>query len=482
MGGQTSIDDIAAVKSALGEQNFQKVATASLQNIVKNFVDANDNLDYKGLFKKFNRIDPNVRAAMFGDQGKALGDALRVADASSRGLDEIHTKIADLLGNGNIDAILKSPEQAQAIARVVGPDGMKVIGQSVLNNKILEATTAEYNPKTGEYLRKKFDPDKVLDWWNSILKDNPEVRDSFFTIDKDSAKQYNKLMADLSQASSVRKLVKYGVLPLTAATAGFAAHGPLMALIAATAGAGTEASSSSARKILDSVANSPKMWRFLAGTGNLAKALTSPAPAATAIRGATAASVYRGLSSAFQGQPHAATPNPKQGSSPQPAAPLALKSVGDSQLGSLSYDNGPKAGKPVAGLLQRGNIDVNHRPGIANADGTHSSIFSMTIPVNKDGSVWTGDYEKAPAYALVPSIANGKFLTPDGKKPNERNKRAMSQLEDAATDYYAKTRQHLGIFSSGNAADTYAGEIHAYVNDGTEKKVYMPSYDDSYKQ
>lgn len=100
----------------------------------------------------------------------------------------------------------------------------------------------------------------------------------------------------------------------------------------------------------------------------------------------------------------------------------------------------------------------------------------MTIPINKDGTPWNGKYEDAPQYALVPSIANGKFLTPDGKKPNEKDKKAMSKLEDAATKQYAKTREHLGVFSSDRAANDYAGATHAYMNDGTDKKVYTPSY------
>jgi hypothetical protein len=141
-----------------------------------------------------------------------------------------------------------------------------------------------------------------------------------------------------------------------------------------------------------------------------------------------------------------------------------------------TYDVGPMAGKPVPGLVQQGNIDVNHRPGIKNADGSVSSIYSMTIPVDQQGNPWKGDYEKAPRYALVPSIANGKFLTPDGKIPKEGDKKANQALEDAATAYYDKTRQHLGIFGSGDAADQYAGATHAYVNDGTARKVYTPSY------
>jgi hypothetical protein len=142
-----------------------------------------------------------------------------------------------------------------------------------------------------------------------------------------------------------------------------------------------------------------------------------------------------------------------------------------------AYDVGPLAGKPIPGMQQIGNIDVNHRPSILNEDGSHSSIYSMTIPVDKDGSPWNGDFDKAPQYALVPSIANGKFLTPNGKIPAEGDKAANSALEDRAADYYDKTRQHLGIFSSADAADQYATKTHAYSNDGTGKQVYAPSYE-----
>lgn len=155
-----------------------------------------------------------------------------------------------------------------------------------------------------------------------------------------------------------------------------------------------------------------------------------------------------------------------------------------------TFDTGPLAGKPVPDLLKRGNIDVNHRPGIKNDDGSVSSIFSVTIPLDKDGSVWKGKYEEAPAYALVPSIADGKFLTANGKIPPLANKddskltpaqrrekqKQISQLEDAATDHYSKTRQHLGVFASDKAANDYATKTHAYMNDGTDRKVYTPSY------
>lgn len=141
------------------------------------------------------------------------------------------------------------------------------------------------------------------------------------------------------------------------------------------------------------------------------------------------------------------------------------------------YDVGPLAGKPVPGMLKVGNIDVNHRPSIKNDDGSSSSIFSVTVPLAKDGSPRKWGAKDITQYALVPSIVNGKFLTPDGKMPKEGDKRALGALEDKAAEYYGKTRQHLGIFATGDDAEKYAGQTHAWTNDGTARKVYTPSYD-----
>lgn len=168
-------------------------------------------------------------------------------------------------------------------------------------------------------------------------------------------------------------------------------------------------------------------------------------------------------SQAEDGQPGADQP---------PEAALPPKATADPQL---TYDIGPQQGKPISGLIQRGNIDVNHRPQIKNADGSSSTIFSMTVPVGKDGHSLPWDSPNITGYALVPSIADGKFLTPNGAKPAEGDKGAMRRLEGATTANYDKTRQHLGIFSSDKDAEAYTGTSHAWGNDGTARKVYMPS-------
>ena len=135
-------------------------------------------------------------------------------------------------------------------------------------------------------------------------------------------------------------------------------------------------------------------------------------------------------------------------------------------------------------MLKPGNIDVNHRPVIHNPDGSVSTIFSMTIPIDKNNK--PTDDQHAVAYALVPSIANGKFLLPGAPKGNRfyspDGRDITEALSDAARDYYAKTGENLGIFAPsrtsadgyrGQNADNYADHTHAWLPDKTSKKVFV---------
>lgn len=132
-------------------------------------------------------------------------------------------------------------------------------------------------------------------------------------------------------------------------------------------------------------------------------------------------------------------------------------------------------------MLKAGNVDVNHRLQIKNDDGTGSSIFSVTVPLDKSEKAvqWEVNGKPNPAiakYALVPGIDNsGKFFTRDGKKPKGESYKGTDGEEKAAA-YYNKTGQQLGIFKSRDAADRYAEHTHAWTNDGTARKVFVPSY------
>jgi len=99
------------------------------------------------------------------------------------------------------------------------------------------------------------------------------------------------------------------------------------------------------------------------------------------------------------------------------------------------------------GLIEPGNINLNDRPSIRNADGTHSSEYSVSFADDKGREI------------LVPTIVNGKFLTPDGTKPPEGSA-AEKEMFARAREHYENTHEHMGIFSSPQAADAYATDVH----------------------
>lgn len=83
------------------------------------------------------------------------------------------------------------------------------------------------------------------------------------------------------------------------------------------------------------------------------------------------------------------------------------------------------------GLLSLGNIDLANRPVVPNADGSASTVRSMSI--GEDGGE-----------ALIPTVSqNGVSLTPAG-----------------AVSLYQHTGQNLGKFRSPADADAYANTLH----------------------
>jgi ribosomal protein S3AE len=85
----------------------------------------------------------------------------------------------------------------------------------------------------------------------------------------------------------------------------------------------------------------------------------------------------------------------------------------------------------MAGMTQKGNINLHNRPKVKNPDGSISTVRSISVTDN------------AGRATLIPTVVGNKVVS-----------------NDDAIRNYQKTGQHLGQFLSETLANRYAKKLH----------------------
>jgi len=91
-----------------------------------------------------------------------------------------------------------------------------------------------------------------------------------------------------------------------------------------------------------------------------------------------------------------------------------------------------RLGTAIPGLLEPGNVDLNTRPIVRNADGTISTVRSISFEDDQGHEV------------LIPTV------TDEGQILSNRD----------AIDRYYDSGKHLGIFAGPDSATAYALQLH----------------------
>lgn len=304
MGKQATAErgSIPAMKTALGDK-WNDFVRDSAHRLVADTRNADGTLNYKGALNKLARMPAENRVALYGDHGQELLDALNdisqgTDKATQAGKDltaadatrdtnlagagktatgktaEINNTISSIIGDGDITKLIKDTAidadgktRLDKLTEAVGPDGLNKLFNMALDNKIVEATTTK--AADGSFVRGPIRPEELLDWWNGF-KDSPEAQKAF-SLDPETAARYAKVMKDVENVDSVKKLIGNGVLT-AGALAGVAgvAHftAPLEAMIAGLGGTGLAAKFGYVKRFLDALASRRGLWKTVEAAGS----------------------------------------------------------------------------------------------------------------------------------------------------------------------------------------------------------------------
>jgi hypothetical protein len=117
------------------------------------------------------------------------------------------------------------------------------------------------------------------------------------------------------------------------------------------------------------------------------------------------------------------------------------------------------------GMVVPGNINLQGRPIRLNADGTVSTELStsfMEHPKAFGSPTNRGEI-------LVPTVVNGRFLTPEGDEPPLGHRDSTGRYQPSpeeramwirAQERYRNTGEHMGIFADPESANAYATQAH----------------------